>query len=105
LLGHFYLKQGFAQRAMTVFSALEILDPDNILHVRAHAVACRRAGRMEQALACLDKLALRGQINTPYHLLRAQVLQGLARTHEAEQAMRAYLQARAQQSTTVGATS
>lgn len=95
LLGHFYLKQGYAQRAMTVFTALEILDPNTLGHVRANALACRRAGRLEQALACLDKLALRGQINAPYHLLRAQVLQGLARPQEAEQAMRAYLQARA----------
>lgn len=102
LLGHFYLKQGFAQRAMTVFGALEILDPDNTTHLRAHAVACRRAGRLEQALVCLDKLALRGRINAPYHLLRAQVLQGLARPHEAEQAMRAYLQARSPRPTPEG---
>lgn len=95
LLGHFYLKQGFAQRAMTVFSALEILDPHTSAHVRANALACRRAGRLEQAIACLDRLALRGQISPPYHLLRAQVLQGLARPQEAEQSMRAYLQARA----------
>lgn len=94
LLGHFYLKQGYAQRAMTVFTALEFLDPNTVGHVRANALACRRAGRLEQALTCLDKLALRGHINAPYHLLRAQVLQGLARPQEAEQAMRAYLQAR-----------
>jgi tetratricopeptide (TPR) repeat protein len=95
LLGHFYLKQGFGQRAMAVFSALEILDPNTIAHVRANALACRRAGRLEQSLACLDRLALRGRINAPYHLLRAQVLQGLARPQEAEQSMRAYMQARA----------
>ena len=94
LLGHFYLKQGYAQRAITVFAALEILDPHNASHVRAHALACHRAGRLEQALACLDRLALRGRINAPYHLLRARVLQGLIRPQEAAQAMRAYVQAR-----------
>jgi tetratricopeptide (TPR) repeat protein len=93
LLGHFYLKQGYAQRAIIVFAALEILEPHNTLHMRAHALACRRAGRLEQALACLDRLALRGSINTPYHLLRAQVLQGLARPQEAALAMRAYTRA------------
>ncbi len=93
LLGYFYLKQGFPQRAMTVFSALEILDPPQPLHVCALALACRRAGRLEQALACLDRLALRGAIRAPYHLLRAQVLQGLSRSDEAAQSMLAYRQA------------
>lgn len=93
MLGYFYLKQGFAQRAMTVFAALEVLDPPQPRHVCALALACRRAGRLEQALACLDRLALRGAIRAPYHLLRAQVLQGLLRSDEAAQSMQAYRQA------------
>lgn len=91
LLGYLFMQQGMPERAATLYSALVAHEPDQPEHLRALALALSRAGRHEQALDALDRLALAGAVDLRFHLLRAQTLSVLERTDEAAVAMRAYL--------------
>lgn len=93
LLGYLFMQQGMPERAATLYAALATHEPDNPEHLRALAVAFSRAGRQEQALDALDRLALAGAVDLRFHLLRSQTLTELGRTAEAGTAMRAYLDA------------
>ena len=70
LLGYLFMQQGMPERAATLYAALATHEPDNPEHLRALAVAFSRAGRQEQALDALDRLALAGAVDLRFHLLR-----------------------------------
>ena len=91
LLGQLLLTQGHPERAAHIYASLEILEPGEPVNVRALALAHARAGQPEKALDALDRLALAGAVDQPFHLLRAQVLSELGRADEAAAAMRAYM--------------
>jgi len=95
LLGSFFLQQGQPERALTVFSGLEVLEPQVLSHARLVVVAALSANRPERALIALDRLALGGVIDGVFHLARAEALSALGRAPEAATAMRAWLASRA----------
>lgn len=94
LLGSFFLQQGQPERALTVFSGLEVLEPTMLSHARLVVTAALAAGRPERALIALDRLALGGGIDGVFHLARAEALSALGRSAEAATAMRAWLASR-----------
>jgi predicted RNA polymerase sigma factor len=94
-LAYLYLMQGYVERASLLYSALHILEPTILHHLRGVALSGSRAGRHDKALAALDQLALRGAVDAPYYSLRARVLADLGRVDEAQAAMRSYLSLRA----------
>ena len=83
LLGRLFLTQGFPDRSVRIFAALEVLEPEDLYYKRALALAHFRAGRAQESLSTLDRLAERGGID--------EVLGDLDRKDEAAAAMRAYL--------------
>lgn len=91
LLAYFFYTQGQWERAIHLYAALELLDPHEPAPVRGLALAYAAHGRFELALAALDRLALRGAVDAPFYLLRAQVLSALQRSEESSSAMSAYL--------------
>ena len=91
LLAYFFYTQGQWERAIHLYAALELLDPQDAAPVRGLALSYAAHGRFELALAALDRLALRGAVDAPFYLLRAQVLSALQRVDEAHNAMCAYL--------------
>ena len=91
LLAYLFMHQGLTERAVVLYAALAAHEPSNPEHLRALALALSRAGRHEQALDTLDRLALAGGVDLRFHLLRAQTLSALERTDEAAAAMRAYI--------------
>lgn len=94
-LARFLLNQGQSERALRVFSGLQVLSPDDPQLARAVAVAALEAGKFDRALTALDALALMGQIDGPFHLARATALSQSGRHEEAGIAMRAWMSARA----------
>lgn len=90
-LGYFYLVHGFADRALVIFKALHQIEPSRLNILRALALSYARSNQPSEAMSALDQLALKGDMDGPYHLLRSQVLMRLERTSEAQAAMRAYL--------------
>ena len=91
VLGYFYLQNGRADQAATIFAALDTLLPDDRHTVTSLALAQVRAGKPERALQTLDRLALLGFVDSSFHLLRAQALSATSRSGEASAAMRAYV--------------
>lgn len=92
-LGFFYLVNGFADRAMIIFKALYLVDSKQPHILRALALSYARTNKPTEAINALDQLALKGDMDGPYHLLRSQVLMTLNRTSEGIAAMRAYVNA------------
>jgi hypothetical protein len=90
LLAFFFYTQGYFARAVSIYSALELLDPQDPSHLRGLAVCYAGAERYDLALGALDRLALRGAVDAPFYLLRSQVLSALSRPEEAANAMNAY---------------
>lgn len=91
MVARLYLQYGFAAKAATLFKALSLLDPDEVSHRRSLALALFRSQRAQDALPVLDQLALKGEVDGGFHVLRAQVLAELGRTGEATASMQAYL--------------
>lgn len=91
LLGRLFLTQGFPDRSVRIFAALEVLEPEDLYYKRALALAYLRAGRAQESLSTLDRLAERGGIDEGFHFVRSHVLGDLDRKDEAAAAMRAYL--------------
>jgi len=91
VLGYFYLRNGRAGQAVTIFAALDALFPDDRRTVTSLALALVRAGKAERALHVIERLAVLGFVDSAFHLLRAQALSALNRSGESTAAMRAYL--------------
>lgn len=91
LLAHFYLQNGRPGKAENLLTALDIMVPDRPATLAALAFAQIRANHEELALETLDRLAMLGEIDTRFHLMRMQALSALNRTEEAEVAKANYL--------------
>ncbi len=96
-LAFLMLAQEYPQRAAVLYGALTVLEPEVPSHFRGLALAQSEAGRPAQALAALDQLALKGQVDAPFYMLRARVLVDLQRPQEAQAAMKACLARLAEQ--------
>jgi len=91
LLGYIYLQHGRPEKAAALLAARDLLHPDDPRTLLRLALAQVRAARPQRALEALDRLALLGAMDAPFHLVRAQALQALGRAGEAASAMRAHV--------------
>ena len=94
LLAYVFLQNARPDKAAALLAAAEVLMPGRCKALCALALAQIRSAKPRQALETLDRLALAGGIDAPFHLLRAQALSLLARPAEASAAMQTYLQMR-----------
>lgn len=94
LLGYFYLQNDRPKKAVALLAALNLVAPGNRATLTSLALARLRLGQPKAALASLDELAVRGEIDTGFHLLRLRALTALRREREADAARLAYLEAR-----------
>lgn len=92
LLAYVLLQNARPERAATLLSALNVMEPANPRTLRSLAVALLRSGKSERALETLDQLAMAGGIDATFHLLRAQALVAVGRPLEAGVAMKSFLQ-------------
>jgi predicted Zn-dependent protease len=92
LLAFVLLQNARPERAATLLSVLNIMEPANPRTLRSLAVAQLRSGKAEKALETLDQLAMAGGIDAAFHLLRAQALVALGRPLEAGVAMNTFIQ-------------
>lgn len=95
LLAYIYLENDRPEKAAVLLAALDELGLADARQRISLALAQLRAGKPESALKTLDKVALQGGMSTAFHLVRAQALVSLGRAPEAEAAMRAYVNMRA----------
>lgn len=94
LLAYLYLQHQRPEKAAVLLAARDLLEPGDARTLLALALARLRADQPQRALDTLDRLALLGAIDAPFHLVRAQALHALDRAPEAAAATRAYLAAR-----------
>ena len=66
-----------------------MLVPDDPKALLTLALAQLRSAKPQRALTTLERVAMLGAVDAPFHLVRAQALQALERTDEANSAMRA----------------
>lgn len=96
LLGYIYLQHGLPDKAAVLLAARDVLAPDDARVLLTLALAQVRSGKAARALATLERLALAGGVDGPFHLVRAQALQAEGRAEEAAAAMRAFVALRSQ---------
>lgn len=94
LLAFVLMQNARPQRAATLLSVLNIMEPANPHTLRSLAVALLRSGKADHALETLDQLAMAGGIDATFHLLRAQALVAMQRPLEAAAAMKTFQQIR-----------
>lgn len=82
-------------KALILYTALECLAPGDPLTLRSLAVAQLKSGHPDQALGTLDRLAMAGEIDMTFHLLRAKALIALGRIEESRVAIGNYIDMRA----------
>lgn len=91
LMAYFYLQNGRPEKAETLLAALDIMAPDQPSTLSALAFAQIRAGHAQQSLETLDRLAMLGEIDARFHLMRVQALFAQDRNEEAKQSLKSYL--------------
>lgn len=91
LLASIYMENNRPEKAVVLLAALDALGLAEPRQRVALALAQLRAGKPADAQATLERVAMSGAIDGPFHLVRAQVLTALARPQEAGAAMRAYV--------------
>ena len=94
LLAWFYLQNARADKAAALLAALDLLWPGNPATITGLALAHLRPGNQQAALDTLDQLALHGEIDARFHLIRLQALNAQERHEEAGEARLAYLEQR-----------
>jgi hypothetical protein len=94
LLAYILLENDRPEKAAVLLQAMESLGVASHRELATLALAQLRSGKPDATLNTLDRLALAGGINAPFHLIRSQALQALDRSEEAAAAMRAYLDLR-----------
>ena len=94
VLAHAHRLQGDPSRAALLLNALDHLRPDEPPVLRALAASELAQGDPVAAMAALDRLALLGEVDAAFHLLRAQALVAQARPAEARLAMLAFVDQR-----------
>jgi predicted Zn-dependent protease len=91
LLAYVYLENNRPEKTIVLLKALQALGQADARQLATLALAQLRAGKPDTALSTLDQLAMQGSVDAPFHLIRSQTLQALARSDEAAAAMRAYV--------------
>ncbi len=94
LMAYFYLQNNRPEKAETLLTALDILVPDQPWTLSTLALAQIRAEHADLSLETLDRLAILGQIDARFHLMRVQALTSLNRMTEADEALQSYLDMR-----------
>jgi len=94
LLGYLYLRYGCFDKAVVLFEALLLQNPQDDHAAHSLACACVRTGRYDSALAQLDRLLDGGDFSALTYLLRGQALSALGRREEAARSMLLYMDAR-----------
>lgn len=94
LLGYIYLQHGLPDKAAVLLTARDLLQPGDPATLLRLAVAQVRSDKPNKALETLERLAMLGAMDAHFHLVRAQALQMLGRTPEAQTAMRAHVRLR-----------
>lgn len=95
LLAYVHLQNNRPDKAAILLAARDVLAPNDPRALLTLALAQLRSGKPTRSLDTLDRLALAGAMDAPFHLVRAQALQTLERPTEAASAMRAYVAQRA----------
>ena len=83
LLAYIYLENNRPEKAAVLLSALETLGVADSRRRLSLALTQLRSGKPESAAATLERAALRGEVDAPFHLVRAQALLALERRAEA----------------------
>lgn len=94
LLAYVYLEHNRPEKAVVLLRALDVLGLSTPRQMRALAVSQLRAQKPADALATVERMALLGQVDAPFHLIRAQALAALNRAEDARDAMQTYIQQR-----------
>jgi len=94
LLAYFYLQNGRPEKASALLQALEILDPGQPRVLGNLVLAQLRSGDAKHALETLDRLAMHGDIDAAFYLMRTFALTSLHRDEEASEAMSHYINLR-----------
>lgn len=97
LLAHVFLQNARPDKAAVVLAALDCLTPNQPPVLHALALAQVRSNKPQRALETLDQLAMLGEIDAVFHLLRSQALGLLGRHAESVSAMQVYVQMRDEQ--------
>lgn len=91
LLADIYMQNGRPGKARVILSALEQLgQADNRARLQL-ALAQLHSGAPQEALSSLEHLAIDGELDAAFHLVRAHTLQALGHNAQANAAMRAYV--------------
>lgn len=98
VLAYFYLRNARPEKSAVLFDALAVLRPEDRKVRRSLALAQIRAGKAGKALETLDQLAMLGDTDAHFHLMRSEALSALQRHEEAAAAMRAYVSLRQSES-------
>jgi len=93
-MAYFYLQNNRPEKAETLLAALDILVPDQPWTLSTLALAQIRADHADLSLETLDRLAIMGEIDARFHLMRVQALTSLNRHDEADAALQRYLETR-----------
>lgn len=91
LLAYIYLENDRPEKAAVLLAALEALGQADARSLLRLALAQLRSNKPALALDTLDRVAMKGQVDAVFHLIRAQTLQSLNRREEAHAAMRSYV--------------
>ncbi|MEC4720739.1 hypothetical protein RY831_16365 [Noviherbaspirillum sp. CPCC 100848] len=94
VLAYFYLRNARPEKSAVLLDALSVLRPEDLKVRRSLALAQLRAGKPNKALETLDRLAMLGDTNANFHLMRSETLSALQRPDEAAASMRAYVSMR-----------
>jgi len=94
LLAYFYLQNGRPEKAGALLQALEVLDPGQPRVLGSLVLAQLRSGDAKHALETLDRLAMHGDIDAAFYLMRTLALTSLHRDDEAREAMAHYINLR-----------
>ncbi|CAM3833580.1 hypothetical protein [Bordetella tumulicola] len=94
LLAHLYLENNRPEKSVVLLQALDAVGLASRRDNVTLALSLLRTSKPEEAMDVLDRLALNGAVDAPFHLIRSQTLHALDRYAEAHAAMQAYISLR-----------
>lgn len=94
LLAHLYLENNRPEKSVILLQALDAVGLASRRDNVTLALSLLRTNKPEAAMDVLDRLALNGAVDAPFHLIRSQTLHALDRDAEAHAAMQAYISLR-----------
>ncbi len=91
LLSYIYLRHGLPDKAAVLLAARDALVPDDSRVLLSLALAQLRSGKPERAMSTLERIALLGEVDAAFHLVRAQIFMALGQISDAVNAMRVHV--------------